>query len=773
LQRIGAGESYSRPEDIYRKAKARGMDYVTITDHNRIEGVMMLKEKHPADVFTGVETTAYFPEDRCKVHILIYGFEESEFEEIQNIRQNIYDLREYLIMRNLPHSVAHLTNSVNGKLAVEHVEQLLVMFNVFETINGHKSRLNNESAAQLVRAVTPETIEQLADKYNIEPTGLHPGKKGETGGSNDHGGLFIGRTYSEAEAVSMGDFLETIRYGRAGATGRSTDFKSHSFAVFKVAYDFSKHAGKKISSRVIEDLTENIFEAREFGFFDKIRLKSINATVQLAGNDVMSAKVVELLSQLSEKTESGHDEKFEMVYKTITSLSDEIIREVIKSITEKLEQLNIFSFLGQVSSYLPPLFMTAPFLTSINYLYKDRKLIGKLRKKYGLEKTNTRKRILWFTDTIKDLNGVSFTLQKLGWMAHERDHDIVLVTSLDEDEARDILPPNVMYLTSIFSFTAPYYDRYRLKVPSLLESINKIYEYDPDEIYISTPGFVGLVGLLCSGLMKIPSVGVFHSDFQLQLQAINDDDSLYSMVDTFTHWFYTSVDYIAVPTREYIKVLEDYGFDQKNITFLRKAVETDIFRPIENTHEIIRKKYDIGKGINLLFTGRVSQDKNMDVIIDTFLRACEKRNDLNLIIAGDGPYLDELTDKFGDKENIYFLGRIDRVHLPELYSAADIFLFPSEADTFGMSVLEAQACGVPAIVSDKGGPQDIVAAGKTGRVYPARDIESWVAAVLDYCEIIDKGEMAPLRLECRENATSRFTWEKVFEDIFDELQPAL
>jgi len=82
LQKIGASESYTELEYIYKIAKERGMDFITLTDHNRIEGSLILKEKYPEDVITGVEVTSYFPEDRCKIHVLVYDLNESQFEEI-------------------------------------------------------------------------------------------------------------------------------------------------------------------------------------------------------------------------------------------------------------------------------------------------------------------------------------------------------------------------------------------------------------------------------------------------------------------------------------------------------------------------------------------------------------------------------------------------------------------------------------------------------------------------------------------------------------------
>ena len=124
LQKLGAKESYTDPETIYQMAMERGMDFVTITDHNRIEGSLILREKYPENTFTGVEFTTYFPEDNCKIHILVYGLDYNEFKQIQRIRSNIYQLWHYLNERKLVHSVAHATYPVNGILKMEHLEKI-------------------------------------------------------------------------------------------------------------------------------------------------------------------------------------------------------------------------------------------------------------------------------------------------------------------------------------------------------------------------------------------------------------------------------------------------------------------------------------------------------------------------------------------------------------------------------------------------------------------------------------------------------------------------
>lgn len=199
LKYLGCMESYTDPETIYQQCLAQGMDLVTITDHNRIDGVLELKTKYPEQVFTGVEATTYFPEDGCKVHLLIYDFTVEQFDQINLYRKNIYQLRDYLVRHDLLHAVAHGNSSVdNTQLKKEHLEKLLVLFNHFEVVNGSYSIKRNRSLFRQLRSLKkdPSILHQLAQKHALQPVGERPWEKGLLGGSDDHGGVFIARTYT-------------------------------------------------------------------------------------------------------------------------------------------------------------------------------------------------------------------------------------------------------------------------------------------------------------------------------------------------------------------------------------------------------------------------------------------------------------------------------------------------------------------------------------------------------------------------------------------------
>jgi glycosyltransferase involved in cell wall biosynthesis len=123
--------------------------------------------------------------------------------------------------------------------------------------------------------------------------------------------------------------------------------------------------------------------------------------------------------------------------------------------------------------------------------------------------------------------------------------------------------------------------------------------------------------------------------------------------------------------------------------------------------------------------GRISKEKNLDVIVSAWERL--RAPDLTLAFVGDGPYLPELKQRVPDA---IFTGYLNGEDLARAFASADVFLFPSTTDTFGNVIIEAQACGLPCVVSDVGGPKDLVEAGVTGEITRGYDVDDFSAAVV-------------------------------------------
>ncbi len=764
LQRLGAAESYIDPEVVYSMAKQRGMDFVTITDHNRIEGSVLLKEKYD-DVFTGVEVTTYFPEDMCKIHILVYGLSEDEFNIIQNIRTNIYDLRDFIQERQLAYSVAHATYSVNGKISVSHLEKLILLFDVFESINGGRNRLNNERWTRILSSLTPGDIDRLRKKHDITPISDDPWIKAFTGGSDDHAGLFTGKTFTVARASTPEEFLYNIRTKKINASGRHNDYQGLAFTVYKIAYQFSRQKSRDIPKSFIQNINELIFNDKPSSFRERFTMRRLRSRKDFRENPI-KLHMLELVESLRENGFTDIEEKLGLVYDKITDVSDEFFRIVFRSFEKNVKRGNLEGIIKSVSSSLPGIFLSLPFFTTLSHMYQGRELMAQLEKQYLPDLDDNKKKILWFTDTLGDLNGVAATINETGWVAYHRNRDIRLVTSVPENVPVE-MPPGTINLESLYSFPLPYYESLTMRIPSVLKAIKDLSEYEPDEIYISTPGPIGLLGLLVARLLQVKCTGVYHTDFTMQVSRLVDDSGISSMVEAFTKWFYTSMDTIAVPTIEYMDLLESRGFDRTAMVHFKKAIDEKMFTFRPEGKDTIRELCNIDEGINLLYAGRMSQDKSIDFIVDIHREITTRGYRVNTIFAGDGPYYKEFRKKHETEEGLYFTGRLPRETLPRIYSGADLFVFPSITDTFGMVVLEAQGCGLPAVVSDIGGPREIIIDGQTGTVAANGNLEEWVTAITRYLDMIEKKpqQYMAIREESHANAQS-YTWDAVLDDLF-------
>ena len=163
--------------------------------------------------------------------------------------------------------------------------------------------------------------------------------------------------------------------------------------------------------------------------------------------------------------------------------------------------------------------------------------------------------------------------------------------------------------------------------------------------------------------------------------------------------------------------------------------------------------------VNVLYAGRLTKEKGVDLLADAFEAARARDPRLHLVLAGGGPEEPALRERLGDSAT--FLGWQHGADLARVYASADAFLFASQTDTFGQVVLEAQASGLPVVAVDDGGPATLIEHGQTGLLAPA-DAEALAASLL---ELLD----APLlRERLRRAALAGVrgrTWEAALERL--------
>jgi glycosyltransferase involved in cell wall biosynthesis len=164
----------------------------------------------------------------------------------------------------------------------------------------------------------------------------------------------------------------------------------------------------------------------------------------------------------------------------------------------------------------------------------------------------------------------------------------------------------------------------------------------------------------------------------------------------------------------------------------------------------------------MLFVGRVSKEKNLDLLVTATRRLAECQMPVRPVIVGDGPYMGEMKRLLGDAIFTGYLGGED---LARAYASADFFVFPSTTDTFGNVILEAQASGIPVIVSDVGGPRDLVSHGVDGFVTRGQDAADLADAIRKLSVDSDlrkiMGASGRARVETRD-------WTEAFQKFWNE-----
>lgn len=734
IKALRSKESYVEPDEIFETAMERGMDYVTITDHDTIDGCEEIYKKHPNKVIMGVEVTAFFPEDGCPVHILVYGLNRSQFEIIDKLRSNIYEFRGYLQTTRLAHSVAHATYRLSDKFSIEHFEKLLLLFDVFEVINGNRSKNENDRLAEIMESITPELIYNLSNKHGIAPFGSTPWIKGKTGGTDDHSGLFVATTWTEFNISFAEDIIPAIRAKESAAAGGSRTSKGYAFEIFKVTMDnFTSKGGNP--EELVNQISYHVLKNKGFSLRNKLKIRMLKKS---------KTRLYRLLANIiteSDKHYDTVDDKMNSLYSHVVALSDEITKDFVNGIFNSFSLGNLTGTLRTIPRTFASSLIYIPAMFALKYMNKDLDFLQNLHERF-IPKTaenKKNKKILWFTDTIADMNGVAVTLQNIARTANKRGDDLHIVASLlDSEKNNSNLPPNIINLPPLVTFKLPYYEQLTIRVPSILGMLDYLEAMRPDEVFISSPAILGLYGLLYSRIYRIKSTAVYHTDFTMQAQNIIKGNSpIIKIIERYTKWFHEAADRILVPTPEYIDILMRRGFNTRKMGIFHRGINAEMFHPVENAAAIVKEKYGIKGDILLLYAGRISQDKNLDFLIKAALPLlAEDKRKVSLVFAGVGPYLKTLQTKYGPKDGMYFLGQVPNSELPVLYSGCSLLVFPSETDTFGMVVLEAQACGRPAIVSAIGGPKNIIVDKETGFVLETGDSDLWTNKLSEMIALI-------------------------------------
>lgn len=723
LRKFNCPESFTSPRFVYDTAIKMGMDYVTITDHNTITGALEIA--HLPGTFISVEVTAYFPEDNCKVHVVVLHITEAIYQVLMQLRRNIYEMVAYLNEKQIPHFLAHPLYAQNERLTADHIEKALVLFNLFEVKNGARAGRFNSFMEQVVSGLTPERLARLADKHGIEPFGDEPWRKGSVGGSDDHSGLFIGRACTAVgRGESVGEFIGQIADRRSWAEGEDGDALTLAHSIYGIGYSFYRErlkAGNNGSTPFVNALLKRFFHTggERMSFMEKIRF-FVKKNLPEIYESKDGASFEQTLDREAKRllNDTGFLEKIstETRNRKIFAITSYLANRMIYLHTERLTRISLasgifdcfqsFSTIGLVH------LLISPYYVSFHHQHRGKALMHELDERLVVAGGKGRpEKIALFTDTLHEINGVAITIKRLIETARQRGIELTVITSSPEETG---FAGGVMNFRSIGDFVLPEYPEIRLHFPPILDVIDYIEREGFTSIHVSTPGTVGLLALFVSRLMDIPIAGTYHTDIPQYVKSLTQDEMLEKAAWSYMIWFYGQLGEIMVPSASTRAQLIEQGLPAEKTRPLPRWVDTTVYTPTK-CNPRYWDAYGLVSGVRFLYVGRVSREKNLELLMEAFMLVSEVRSDAQLIIVGDGPYKSEMQMKLTGFP-VLFTGYLEGEELQSCYASANVFVFPSTTDTFGNVVLEAQASGLPVIVTDEGGPKELMINGETGLV---------------------------------------------------------
>ncbi|MCA9312152.1 MAG: glycosyltransferase [Phycisphaerales bacterium] len=767
---LGIPESYSEPERVYEQARARGMDYVTLTDHDTIDGALHLIERGFPDVIVGQEVTTHFPEDRCKLHVLVWGLTPWHHQEIgeEGLRDDCYALATWLHERQLPHALAHPMYDQNGRLKPRHIERATLLFQGWEVLNGAHPGKHRRVVEHWLADLTPARIAELQRRQRLEPVWPETWRKARTAGSDDHALLNVGATWTEVIATdhapvdSVHQFVQRVMRGdgRPGGQAGHASILAHQLTTVGLncyarrLHQRTSTRGRYVGSRL------GRFAGIEMKPPAKARLALAGVMGRLSPRSKRTPPLLEALRQVMEPLLAEHGEIAAALnpahpgtpspfarHEEMAAFADDLVQALSRVMAPgalgAFRRRDARRMMDHISSYAILCAAQAPYIFSLFHSNKERHMVEKMEHELSLRGRGRSvldrpMKVCLITDTLGDVNGVCRFIQNMATCARRTGRDFRALTSTRLPVPEEA---NIVNFDPVFATTMPRYGELEVVLPPLTRMLRYVEAYQPDVIHISTPGPVGMVGLIAAKMARVPIVGVYHTDFPAYIERLFSDHSLTLATEQYMRFFYRRFARVLTRSESYLPALGRLGLRRDVCATLEAGIDlADFgrrFRSETTWQDLAASEGLHGLGrdsVKVIYCGRVSVEKNLPMLVDVWKgvrrRVMGAGVQADLVVIGDGPYRAQMERALAG-EDAWFLGFRRGEPLARLYASGDLFLFPSTTDTLGQVVMEAQISGLPAVVTDEGGPCEIISDGVNGRVVPAQDLEGWVNAASD------------------------------------------
>ncbi|WP_114855076.1 glycosyltransferase family 4 protein [Brachybacterium sp. YJGR34] len=330
-------------------------------------------------------------------------------------------------------------------------------------------------------------------------------------------------------------------------------------------------------------------------------------------------------------------------------------------------------------------------------------------------------RVLITTDWWEPVvNGVVASVQTLRRELLALGCDVRVLTLSQGIRARN--EPGVYRIGSVSA--AVVYDRARIGMPASRHVLRDILRWRPDVIHSQAEFSTYVWARRIAKTLSVPLVHTYHTIYEDYTHYYSPSRTVgRKVVGSFSRRVLAGTDAVIVPTAKVARLLRGYGV-RRPVHVVPTGLDLQRFRPAETAAErddVLALRESLGIGADqkvLLSVSRLAKEKNLEEVLE--MLAASPRQDLVLVLVGDGPYRDELEDRaatLGVTDRVRFTGQVDPAEVPRWYRAGDVFVSASLSETQGLTFIEALACGLPLLCHRDPSLASVVLEGRTGWQY--------------------------------------------------------
>ncbi|MFQ6114090.1 MAG: glycosyltransferase family 4 protein [bacterium] len=360
------------------------------------------------------------------------------------------------------------------------------------------------------------------------------------------------------------------------------------------------------------------------------------------------------------------------------------------------------------------------------------------------------------------IDGATITLNRLvKFMESKKIPVLVISTTVDKpalNHSGELVP--------VPSIPIPGRPDYRLAIGFPKSVRKKLREFRPTLVHLATPDLLGFRAMRYAQAYNTQIVASYHTHFIGYAKYYN-----LGMVEMlgwkYLRWFYSQCKHVYVPTCCMADELKRRGITE-GIRIWARGVDTELFNPDKRDMEWRGALGYKDEHKIVTFVSRLVWEKGLQIYVDIVKKLNPSSCNIKPMVVGDGPAMKELQNMLPEA---HFTGFITGNELARAYASSDVFLFPSETETFGIVTLEAMSSGIPVVVADATGSKSLVESGVTGFLAPPRNTNEFAKLVLQLAN--DDQLRARISKAARQKALAYPSWDTINSRLLENCREAL